>query len=275
MVKIRILTEKEQEVLEKRLNNEKVTQADSNRLSRQVRPKLKAMLQINAQEILNRIEYKPETKKIENIIIKSIRNTTKEIDSIILYGSAIQNNYHEYNDIDILLVIKNKIDQKTKAKKIIELKNILSEKNIVSDIEIITKENLINSYKNSPTLIYQLKDHKVIYGNIKVPKKIELYNADLQMKLDWSDIEDINPTGKEIYGAIRNVLLVRLLLNRIIDNSQLKQSVYEQLGKSLANKLKTNTQTSLEKKVALNYLKELLNSTRKQIGGNLWEKVTL
>lgn len=275
MVKISILTEKEQEVLNRRINNENMSQQDSNRLSRQIRPKLKAISQIDSEELLRKIKYKPETKKIENKIVNSIKSNVESLDSIILYGSAIQTNYNEYNDIDILLVTNEKMDIKTKSKKIVELKNILSKEGIVSDIEMISKENLLNSYKNSPTLIYQLKDSKIIYGNIKIPKKIELYNADIKMKLEWSDIEDIKPDGEEVYSAIRNVLLVRLLLNKIIDNSQLKQSIYDQLGKNLAIKLKSNTETTLERKVALNYLKVLLESTRKEIGGALWERMTL
>ncbi|MEK6936113.1 MAG: hypothetical protein AABW67_04950, partial [Nanoarchaeota archaeon] len=162
-----------------------------------------------------------------------------------------------------------------KYKKIKELKDILKENSIISDIEFITKEDLINGYKNSPTLIYQLKDSKLIYGDIKIPKEIAICNIDLQMKLDWSDVEDIEPDGKDIYSALRNTLLVRLILNKIIDNSKLKQSLYDELGKNLIEKLKNNKQSKEEKRYALIYLNKLTKDTREKIIGELWEKIKL
>ena len=95
------------------------------------------------------------------------------------------------------------------------------------------------------------------------------------MKLDWSDVEDIEPDGKDIYGALRNTLLVRLILNKIIDNSKLKQSLYDELGKNLIEKLKNNKQSKEEEKYALNYLKRLIEDTSKQLKGELWEKIEL
>ena len=214
-----ILSDREKKIIEKKMTGKKLSQTERNRLSRSIRPKLREISKIDSKQILEKIDYNPKSISIENKITRVIKETLKDVDSIILYGSAIQTNYHEYNDIDIMIVIKEKITPEyQKYKKISELKKILKESQIVSDIEIISKDSLINGYKNSPTLIYQLKDSKIIYGKIKIPKKIELYNIDLQMKLDWSDVEDIEPTGNDIYGGIKNTILVRLLLNKIIDN---------------------------------------------------------
>ena len=272
-----ILTDKENKIIEKRLSNKKLSQSERNRLSKAIRPKLREISLIDSKKILDKIEYNPNSISIENKIVKAINSNIKEVDSIILYGSAIQTNYHEYNDIDIMIVTKSKIysHEIDKYKIINEIKSILKENSIISDIEIISKDNLIKSYKNSPTLIYELKDHKIIYGNIKIPNKIEIYNIDLQMKLDWSDIPVSKPTGNEVYCALRNTILVRLLLNKIIDNSKLKESLYDELGKNLIEKLKNNQHSNQDLKYSLNYLKNLIEDTRKQIGGNLWEKIEL
>ena len=277
MARSKIFTEKEIEVINKKIKNKKLNQTDSNYLYRFIRPKLKEISSIDARYLLDKIEYNQKIKSIEKTIIKIIKENLKEVDSIIIYGSAIQNNYKNYNDIDIMIVTKSKLygHEIEKYKKIKEIKNILKDNSIISDIEIISRENLIRSYKNSPTLIYQLRDHKLIYGKIKIPSEIELYNIDLHMKLDWSDVEDIEPNGKDIYGALRNTILVRLLLNKIIDNSKLKESLYEELGKNLIERLKRNEQSKEEKKYALNYLKNLIRDTRKEIRGGLWEKIEL
>jgi predicted nucleotidyltransferase len=277
MIKSIIFTRGELEVIHRKINNQKLNQIDSNYLSRFIRPKLKEIESIDARYMLDKIEYNQKIKSIENKLKKAILKSVMDVDAIILYGSVIQNNYKDYNDIDIMIVTKSKIykHEIDKYKKINEIKNILRNNSIVSDIEIISKENLMKGYKNSPTLIFQLRDYKIIYGDIRIPEKIELYNIDLHMKLDWSDIHNSRPTGKEIYGSLRNTILVRLILNKIIDNSKLKESLYDELGKNLIERLKNNEQSSEERIYALKYLKRLIQDTRKQIGGELWERIEL
>ncbi|MDP2924896.1 MAG: nucleotidyltransferase domain-containing protein [Nanoarchaeota archaeon] len=276
MIQSDILTPRELQVINKKLANKKLTQQDSNYLSKYVRPKLREISKIDAALLLNKIKYNQKSRSIEKKIIKITLENIKDVDSIILYGSAIQTNYHDYNDIDIMIVTKKKLykAEMEKWRKIKELKDILKNYGIISDIEIISKENLLDSYKNSPTLIYQLKDHKIIYGKIKIPKETAIYRIDLIMKLDWSDLIE-RPTGKEIYSALRNAVLVRLILNKIIDNSKLKEYLYNELGKNLISKLKNNQASKEEKKYAINYLNELIRDTSKQLEGELWEKIEL
>jgi len=277
MVKSTIFTRKELEVIHKKMKNNKLNQTDSNYLSRFIRPKLKEIGTIDAKFLLDKMEYNQKIKSIENKIKKVILECLKEVEVIILYGSVIQNNYKDYNDIDIMIVTKSKIynNEADKYKKIKEIKEILKNNSIISDIEIISKDNLVRSYKNSPTLIYELKDSKVIYGKLKIPKKIELYNIDLHMKLDWSEIPNIKPDGKEVYNALRNTILVRLLLNKIIDNSKLKESLYDEIGRNLVERLKNNEQSNEELRYSISYLKKLVEDTRKQIKGELWGKIEL
>ena len=103
-----ILTVREREVINKKLNNLRLNQQDSNYLSRFVRPKLKKIKQLDADYLLNRLNYNPKSlsidKKIKNIILKNL----KQVQAIILYGSIIQTGYQDYNDIDVLIITKEK-----------------------------------------------------------------------------------------------------------------------------------------------------------------------
>lgn len=275
MAESNIFTKKELEVIERKMKNEKLSQVDSNYLTRSIRPKLREMASIDAKALLNKIEYNQKIKSIEEKIKKVVLRTIKDVQAIVIYGSAIQTNYKEYSDIDILIVTKNKIAPiKEKYKKIIETKKKLLKHLIKADIELYDKRTIEKSYPHSPSLIYQLKDKKVIYGKLNLKDKIKLYNIDLKMKLDWSNLEK-NPEGIEIYKALRNVILVRLLLNKIVDNGKLKESLNEEIGKNLLERLKKNKETKLDEKIALSYLRNLLEKTEKEIGDKLWEKIEL
>ena len=275
MIKSNIFTKKELEVIDKKMKNKKLTQVDSNYLTRFIRPKLKEITLIDSKFLLDKMEYNQKIKSIEGKARKIILRSIKDVQAIVIYGSAIQTNYKEYNDIDILIVTKNKISPiKEKYRKIIEIKKILSKYHIKADIGIYDKKTIEKNYSHSPSLIYQLKAKKIIYGKLNLKNKIELYNIDLKMKLDWSNLED-NPEGIEIYKALRNVILVRLLLNKIVDNRKLRESLNEEIGKNLLERLKNNQESNVDKKIALSYLNTLLEQTEKEIGDELWEKIEL
>lgn len=272
-----ILTNREKEIIEKKINYKSLTPNESNILSKAIRKKLNEVSRINAQELLKKIKYNQKSISIENKIKNIVLDNLKEVQAIILYGSAVQTNYDSYNDIDVLIVTKSKIykSDMEKYKKIKQLQDILKENSIIADIGIISLAGLINDSKYSPTLIYQLKDHKIIYGNIKIPDKIEVYKIDLQMKLDYSNIPEYKLEGNEVYSFLRNVILVRLLMNKIVDNTQLKQSLYDCLGKELIEKLKNNKQSNIEMKYSLNYLRNLVEDTRIKLKEGSWEKIKL
>ena len=272
----RILTPRELEVINKKLKNEKITQLDSNILTRSIRPKLKEIITINANYLLERLSYNPKNRAIENQIKKIILNNIVQVEAIILIGSAIQTSYNNYNDIDIIIVTKNKIWTRTYERQeiIYNLERDARKKGLNLDIQIISKEALLNSYSKNPSLIYQLKDHKVIYGKINIPKKIEISKLDLLMKLDWSE-----PThkldGRELYECIRNLWLVKLLMKKVIDNEKLYSEIINELGRNLIIKLKNNKASKLEKVLALNYLMGMLKETEKELKEVKWEKIVL
>ena len=125
-----ILTKRELDVINKKLRGDRLTQQDSNYLSKYVRPKLHEISSIDAATLISKLKYNQRSiaieNKIEHAIVKNIGRDN--LQSIILYGSAIQTNYGAYNDIDILIVTKEKVFKNLgdKAKKISELKNLLA-----------------------------------------------------------------------------------------------------------------------------------------------------
>lgn len=272
--KIKVLTDKEIEIIRKKTANEKITQYESNRLSKSIRPKLRQMVEIDAKNILEFISYKPKVKAIENNIKNCILNNINSIDSITLFGSAIITNYLSYNDIDLLIIVKNKFWKNLGGKydEIIKLKEILKAKRIKADIEIYEKEDFIQSYPSNPSLIYQLKDKKTIYGRLNLPSEIYLSPLELRMKLDYSIIEK-NARGNEIYKAIRNLALINLILKKIIDNKRLNEDMSNELGINLINSLKLNRESKMQREMARIYLTEMVRRTIGKLKEAKWEKI--
>lgn len=274
---VKILTEREKEIIEKKLKGISLTQNESNILSKFIRPKLREISEINAHLLLNKIEYNQKGISIEHKMKKFILDNVKNVRALLIYGSAIQTNYKNYNDIDVLIITKKKIWKSLgdKYDMIIKLTNLAKNIGLIIDAQIIDEESLYYQYPHNISLIYQLKDSKVIYGKIKIPSKAKLLKIDLRMKLDWSDIEDEKSSGKEIYQALRNVILVRLLINKIVDNELLKKEVHAELGRTIINKLKNNTSSIMEKKLILQHIKDLSEKTDKEIKEAKWEKIVL
>jgi len=277
MIKNKILTEKAMKIINKKLENKKLTQQDSNYLSRFVRPKLRDIISINAEVLLKKLEYNPKSlsieRKIKNIMLKNV----PKLDSIIICGSAIQTNYKEYNDIDIIVATKNILTKSLKEKnKLIEnIKEIGKKQGLNLDVQIYARNSILSQYSNNPSLIYQLKDSKIIYGKLKIPSKVNLSNLDLKMKLDWSEGLDSYSDASEIYYAIRNAMLVLMLINKKIDNYQLRDNLISILGDDLIVKLKKNQASKEEKKLALSYLNLLIKYLETELNNPKWEKIEL
>ena len=168
---------------------------------------------------------------IENKIRKLISENMKGIQALLLYGSAIQTNYKRYNDIDVLIITKKKqwSSLGDKYDLIMKLTNLAKNLGLPLDIQIIDKDSFYHECPHNPSLIYQLKDSKIVYGKINLPSKTELSKLDLRMKLDWSDIDDEESKGRELYQSLRNIILVRLLLHKIVDNESLREGVNKEL----------------------------------------------
>ncbi|MBI2129719.1 nucleotidyltransferase domain-containing protein [Candidatus Woesearchaeota archaeon] len=275
-----LLTKRELEVIDKKLKKMKLTQQDSNYLSKYIRPKLREMSLIDSKGLLSLLGYNQKIPAIEKRIKRLVLSNIKEVGSITIYGSAIYNNYESYNDIDVLVAVKKKFWEKLgeKYKLIIAIKNKAKKQGLKLDLEIYTEEAIYESYSSSITLIYQLKNSKTIYGLLKLPAKTEIYKLDLRMKTDYSIIEpeDLGGiSGLELYKAIRNLWLIKLMMNKIMDNMLLNKIIEDELGKNLVNKLKNNRGLVTDKKIAYLYLNRLLKSTLNELKEAKWEKLLL
>jgi len=271
-----ILTAREIEVINKKLNSKRLTQLDSNILTRAVRPKLRQIMNIDAEYLLNRLSYNPKHRAIEGKIKNLITSNINCVEAIILIGSVVQTSYNEYNDIDIIVITKKRIwgEKYEREDIILDLEKKAEKIGLSLDVQIISKNAFLDSYPSNPSLIYQLKDHKIIYGRIKIPKRIKLSKLDFLMKLDWSDPPS-EKNGKEIYECIRNLWLVKLLMKKIIDNNKLSSELINELGRDLISRLKNNHASRLEKKLAIHYLARILKETEQEIKEAKWERIAL
>ncbi len=274
---VKILTKREKEIINKRIKGFSLTQNESNILSKFIRPKLREASQINSDMLLNKLEYNQRAGSIENKIKKIVLKNVSQVDSIIICGSAVQNNYKEYNDIDVIIATKKRLTKnKKKKRELIEKIEKTGENEALNlDIQIYAKNSILNQYPHNPSLIYQLKDSKTIYGKLNIYGRIILSRLDLMMKLDWSEGLDIYSRADEIYYAIRNAMLVLFLMNKKIDNYELRKNLINVLGVDLLVKLRNNQASKIEKKLALNYLNLMVNYLETELKNPKWEKIEI
>jgi predicted nucleotidyltransferase len=272
---VKLITQREKQIISKKIREVGLTQNESNILSKSIRPKLIEMSKIDANSLLNKLEYNQKARSIESRIKEIILENMGYVDSIIICGSAVQTNYKEYNDVDVIVATKRSIKKKKKTELIKKVEKAGKIENINLDVQIYTKNSIISQYSYNPSLIYQLKDSKIIYGKIIIPTKVKLTGLDLRMKLDWSEGLDNNSDGEEIYFAIRNAILVLMLMNKKIDNYELKNNTISLLGNDLIDKLRKNSVSKLEKKLTLSYLALMLNYLEKELKNPKWEKIEI
>jgi len=270
---VSIITLREREIINKKLNNISLTQNEANILSKTIRPKLRGIERIDARRLLGRLEYNQNggviEKKVREIVLKNVSEARVEV--IVICGSAIQTNYKEYNDIDVIVCVNKVLDERDKRKLVKRIKEV--GKGLDLDVQIYAKDSILREYSSNPSLIYQLKDSKVIYGRLNIPKKIDLSSLDLRMKLDWSDVQD--NSSKEIYYALRNAMLVLFLMNKKVDNLELSRSVVNVLGEDLVVKLRSDKASKLERKLARGILKNMVNYLEKELRGEKWGKIEI
>ena len=277
MIKNQTFTRKALKIIDKKIAGKKLSQQDSNYLSRFVRPKLRGMASIDAEALLKMLDYNPRALSIERKIMDIVLKNVKDVDSIIICGSVIQTNYKDYNDIDIIIATKKPLYENLKDKNRIIEKIVLegNKKGINLDIQIYSKKSILEQYSRNPSLIYQMKDSKVIHGNIKFPNKIILSNLDLKMKLDWSEGLDRHSSGSEIYYALRNAMLVLLLVNGKVDNYLLRQNLINMLGKEMLIRLKSNAASNLDRELSLNILDSMVRHLEAELKGAKWERIEI
>jgi len=272
---VKILTARENEIIKNKIKGNSLTQNESNILSKSIRPKLREINKINSKEILKKLEYNQKAMPLENKIRRIILDFAPQVDSITLCGSAAHNNYKDYNDVDIIIATKKSLTKNQKRWAIKNIENAGKKENLNLDIQIYSKKSILAQYSNNPSLIYQLKDSKKIYGNLKISNKINLSNLNLKMKLDWSEGLNINSKASEMYYALRNAMLILLLMNKKVDNYKLKINLCNLLGNDLISKLRNNQASKLEKRLVLSCLNLLINYLEVELKNSKWEKIAI
>lgn len=151
----KIFGKKEISIIEKQINGIKLTQSEKNRLSRDVRKKLKFMQEASKFKDEFNLEKGSKIKEIiqetKKIILKD--KLKPKIKEIILFGSSIKNKRTKFSDIDFAVKF-NKISTKEAT---LFRKRILGESLQIVDIEV---------YNLLPEKIRTVidKEGKIIYG---------------------------------------------------------------------------------------------------------------
>lgn len=268
-----ILSPKEIQTLIKRLKNKPITQTESNYLSRSIRPKLQAAEQAASLNLLPKINYKRKKYQRSDIYLKkqilnaAPKNMRPDIEAIILYGSYLENNRTDYNDIDILIVLNKKTWKNLKEKSLLKEK-IEKNTNIPVDITLLTSKELKESLPYNPILQNQLQTHKLLHGKIKL-SKITKINKPYLYKLS-GEIEAIKELSdsmspRQLYYGIRTALAILFFLQKTLNNKKIIQEIKQNIGEKTFNGLKQDTLTKLQKQIVLLYLNHLYAQLERRI----------
>ncbi len=274
-----ILSNKEIEVVLKRLNNRHITQTESNYLSRSIRPKLKSAEYAANNNVLSLLGYRRRRYERENGILRKkiigslqknlqlMNLSVKNIKAVVLFGSYVRNSHINYRDIDAMIAVNKKI-WKTSAQRNKLEKNIESNIGIETDVNLVVYRELIRILPYNPFLQTELEHHEVIFGKINLPSKIIINKQYLYGKL--LEIEYVMELGKDIkaryiYNAIRNCLAIDLFLKKIVNNKLIIGIIEKNIGKLTADNLMDNRATLLQRHIALKYLEYLYNKLREEL----------
>ena len=256
-----LMTPLELKAIDRKLKNKKLTQQESNRLSKQVRPKLREMMSVDSERILKLLDYNQKIPSIEREIKRIVLKEIKNVSSIVVYGSSVYNNYKNNEDIDVMVLVKKKTWKKL-GEKLAIANEIMKKSKLKLDLKIYEEAEVVESYPNNITLIYELSDSKIIYGSLALPKK-NVIEIDLRMKTDESrnilwEIEEGELNARNIYGAMRNLVIVELMSKGIVSNDEMNKKIEEEIGRKTVEQLKSGKCAAAYKRIGELHLREML-----------------
>jgi len=109
--------------------------------------------------------FKIEDKLFDEFIKPRIlKLKSKDLLSIILYGSYAKGDFKLTSDLDLLIIIKNKNDQL--ENEINKLKKEFLDQDLLVRVDIMTLKEFKRLYKlKEPLLVSIEKNHKILYGS--------------------------------------------------------------------------------------------------------------
>lgn len=151
----KIFGKKELEIISKQLDGLLLTQSEKNRLSRDIKPKLRFIEELSEFKDEFKLEKNQNNKRLIQKALELILNhrLKDNIKSILLFGSFADNTFIWRSDIDICVVFKKKLPLKDSTKFRLEVSRDLPEK-----VDIQVFDTLPQKIKRSIA-----RNHKVLY----------------------------------------------------------------------------------------------------------------
>src|SRR3989338_9990654 len=126
----RIFGRKEIEIMLRQIDGLRLTQSEKNRLSRDIRPKLKFISKIADFKDDFRLEKNQNNERLIQRAVEAILKDEfcKKLRAVLLFGSFADNSFTKSSDIDICAVFKENISLKESTKFRVSVSGELPEK---------------------------------------------------------------------------------------------------------------------------------------------------
>jgi|TARA_Y100000310_G_C20661242_1_gene804916 predicted nucleotidyltransferase len=181
----KIFGKKEIEIILKQLDGITLTQSERNRLSRDIKPKLKIIGELSNHKESFKLKKNQNNKEIikkaTNIILQD--ELKENIQAIILFGSFADKSFTKRSDIDIGVLFKKDISKKDAAKFRIRILGELPNK---LDVQVFN--TLPQKIKRSIA-----KNHKILYRDNKFDN--------IEFTINYLKDEDYFLRMKKIFGV--------------------------------------------------------------------------
>lgn len=194
---------------------------------------------------------------IKSLIKDEIFDYFKEIDNVMITGSFLEKGF-EFNDVDVILINGTKTDKNWE-------KYFKKKLGINTHITCLDRKSLVRGLKTDP--LFQMMLSKYIAKKREIfkvknefnYKLLDLYLLKSKSLLNSFDIL----TGKEKYNLTRNLIAIKLFLERKILNKELvDKEIGKVFGEGTVNKLKENI---VEKEKFLKKFKEIYKQMFEEI----------
>ncbi len=167
----KIFGKKELEIISKQLDGIPLKQSEKNRLSRDIRPKLEFIQEVNEFKDEFKLERNQDNKRIIEKALSVILSDklAEEIEAVLLFGSFADNSFTNRSDIDICVVFKKDLSLKEATSFRISLSGELTEKvdlQVFNILPLRIKRGIARNHK----VLYKSRDYDNIGFSIKYLK---------------------------------------------------------------------------------------------------------